>query len=142
MLDTKRDWQKLSGRQGYHFVISFRPGETDEETAFHLVRDFCEQYLGENYDYCFSIHNDRAHMHGHIIFNSVNRVSGYKYRYADGDWEKEIQPVTDTLCRKYGQMCIRDSNPAWNRAAGVSEHGAGRNPPAGRARSDWGRSIF
>ena len=102
MLDTKRDWQKLSGRQGYHFVISFRPGETDEKTAFHLVRDFCEMYLGENYDYCFSIHNDRAHMHGHIIFNSVNRVSGYKYRYVDGDWEKEIQPVTDALCRKYG----------------------------------------
>lgn len=102
MLDTKRDWQKLSGRQGYHFVISFRPGETDEKTAFHLVKDFCEMYLGENYDYCFSVHNDRAHMHGHIIFNSVNRVSGYKYRYVDGDWEKEIQPITDTLCRKYG----------------------------------------
>ncbi len=47
MLDTKRDWQKLSGRQGYHFVISFRPGETDEKTAFHLVKDFCEMYLGE-----------------------------------------------------------------------------------------------
>lgn len=102
MLDTKRDWQKLSGRQGYHFKISFKPGETDEKTAFCLVRDFCEQYLGENYDYCFSIHNDKPHMHGHIIFNSVNRISGYKYRYVEGDWERTIQPVTDALCRKYG----------------------------------------
>ncbi|MFR6328771.1 MAG: relaxase/mobilization nuclease domain-containing protein [Eisenbergiella sp.] len=67
-----------------------------------MVKDFCEMYLRGNYDYCFSVHNDRAHMHGHIIFNSVNRVSGYKYRYVDGDWEKEIQPITDTLCRKYG----------------------------------------
>ena len=78
MLDTKREWQKLSGRQGYHFKISFKPGETDEKTAFQLVRDFCEQYLGDDYDYCFAIHNDKPHLHGHIIFNSVNRVSGYK----------------------------------------------------------------
>lgn len=102
MLDTKREWQKLSGRQGYHFKISFKPGETDEKTAFQLVRDFCEQYLGDDYDYCFAIHNDKPHLHGHIIFNSVNRVSGYKYRYIEGDWEKEIQPITDSRCREYG----------------------------------------
>ena len=34
MLDTKRDWQKLSGRQGYHFKISFKPGETMRKPPF------------------------------------------------------------------------------------------------------------
>ena len=26
MMDTKSDWEKLDGRQGYHYVISFKPG--------------------------------------------------------------------------------------------------------------------
>lgn len=41
-------------------------------------------------------------MHGHIVFNSVNRMSGYKYRYKNGDWEKYIQPITDRICEKHG----------------------------------------
>jgi len=31
MMDTKSDWEKLDGRQGYHYVISFKPGEASEE---------------------------------------------------------------------------------------------------------------
>ena len=61
-----------------------------------------QEYLGENYDYVFGIHTDRKHCHGHIVFNSVNRITGYKYRYERGDWEKFMQPITDKLCVKYG----------------------------------------
>ena len=32
----------------------------------------------------------------------MNRVTGYKYRYERGDWEKFMQPITDKLCVKYG----------------------------------------
>lgn len=41
-------------------------------------------------------------MHAHIIFNSVNRIDGYKYRYNKGDWKKYIQPITDQLCIQHG----------------------------------------
>lgn len=102
MLDTKKEWGKEGGRQGYHFVISFPPGEATAEQAYAVIWDFCERYLGEDYDHVFAIHTDQAHIHGHIIFNSVNRVSGYKYRYEKGDWETCIQPVTDRICEKYG----------------------------------------
>lgn len=102
MIDTKREYQKLDKRQGYHFIISFTPGEADAEQMYHVLQDFCEEYLGENYDYVFSVHTDQAHMHGHIVFNSVSRTSGYKYRYEKGDWEKYIQPITDRVCERYG----------------------------------------
>ena len=29
-------------------------------------------------------------------------MSGYKYRYENGDWEKYIQPITNKICEKYG----------------------------------------
>lgn len=98
MIDTKQEWEKEGGRQGYHFVISFPPGEATKEEAYAVINDFCEEYLGEDYDYVFSIHTDQKHMHGHIVFNSVNRMSGYKYRYEKKDWEKYIQPLTDRIC--------------------------------------------
>ena len=34
MMDTKREWDKEGGRQGYHFVISFPPGEATAEQAY------------------------------------------------------------------------------------------------------------
>lgn len=65
-LETKEAFGKPDGRQGYHFVISFAKGETDEATAYEVIREFCEEYLGDDYDYVFAIHNDTAHKHGHI----------------------------------------------------------------------------
>lgn len=102
MLGTKSDWEKITGRQGYHFVLSWKPGETTAETAYQMVSDFCAEYLGDNYDFVFAVHSDQPHIHAHIVFNSVNRETGYKYRYEKGDWEKYIQPVTDRICEKYG----------------------------------------
>ena len=102
MIGTKKDWDKLDGRQGYHFVLSWKPGEITEDKAYELVKEFCEDYLGEEYDYVFSVHDDHDHIHGHIVFNSVSRTTGYKYRYEKGDWEKYIQPVTDRICERHG----------------------------------------
>ena len=68
----------------------------------HVGKEFCEKYLGEGYEYVYAVHNDHAHMHCHIVFNSVGRYDGTKYRYVNGDWEKNIQPVTDEITEKYG----------------------------------------
>ena len=101
-MNTKKNLNKESGRQGYHFMISFPPGEVDAQTCYNIIEEFCQEYLQDAYDYVFAVHTDQDHMHGHIVFNSVSRETGYKYRYEKGDWEKIIQPVTDRLCEKYG----------------------------------------
>ena len=101
MVRTKQFFEKTGGRQAYHFVISFPPGEADPETVYGLAKDFCREYL-PGYDYVFAVHDDRHHLHAHIIFNSVSRENGYKYRYVNGDWEKDIQPVVDSLAERYG----------------------------------------
>lgn len=101
-LEVKKDFQKLDGRQCYHFVISFRPDETDAVTVYNVAQEFCEKYLGNAYQYVFSVHTDHAHLHAHIVFNSVSFVDGHKYHYRDGDWKKYVQPVTDAITVKYG----------------------------------------
>lgn len=101
-LDTKNFFGKTNGRQGYHFVISFKEGECDRETCYRITEEFCRKYLGDEYEYVFALHNDKAHSHAHIIFNSLSRTTGLKFRYEKGDWEKYIQPITDSICKKHG----------------------------------------
>lgn len=122
MMETKELYGKEGGRQGYHIVISFKPGECDEATAMAIGHDFCEQYLGDGYDYAYAVHNDQAHMHIHIVFNSVNRQNTLKYHYKNGDWEKWIQPVTDELCRKYGVSVLEYDRSAPRAGKTYAEH--------------------
>lgn len=97
MLRTKECYGKMYGRQGYHFVISFRPGEVTKEQLWNITNGFVSDYL-RGYEAVYSMHGDTEHLHTHIIFNSVNYLTGYKYRYENGDWEKSIQPIVDRLC--------------------------------------------
>lgn len=101
MLETKKFYRKETGRQGYHFIISFKPGEGDEDTAFDIARQFSEEYL-KDYEVLYTVHNDKEHIHAHIVFNSVSFKKGLKYHYNDGDWEKDIQPIVDRLCIQHG----------------------------------------
>ncbi len=116
MAATKRKYGKTDKRQGYHLIISFEEGEVTPDTAFEIIRRFVEEYLGQEYEAVLAIHDNTAHVHGHIIFNSVNYHNGRKYRYEKGDWAKKIQPVTNRLCREYGLSTIE-----------IEEHGRKRN---------------
>ena len=102
MLETKRHFGKLDKRQAYHFIISFEEGEVTEEEAFQIMREFTEEYLGDGFEAVYTVHNDTAHIHGHLIFNSVRCTDGQKYDYPKGEWEHRIQPLVNRLCKEYG----------------------------------------
>ena len=111
---TKQHFGKLDGRQGYHIVISFADEDQQkvtEEMTWKIAEEFAEKYLQE-YETVFAVHNNTKHMHAHLIFNSINCVDGKKYHYSNGDWRKEIQPVVNDLCEKYGLATLRLDMPA------------------------------
>lgn len=101
MMDTKMTFGKMDKRQGYHIIISFVPGETTEEIAFDIVERFAKEYLKDEYEAVYAVHNDKDHMHAHLIFNSVNLVTGMKYEYRKGEWKCRMQPITNKLCKEY-----------------------------------------
>ncbi len=118
MRQTKAQFGKTDQRQGYHMIISFAEGEVDAETAFEVIGKFAREYLGQDYEAVYSVHDNTDHVHGHIIFNSVSFRTGKKYRYEKGDWAKKIQPVTNRLCEEYGLSTIEISEDR----AGPPEH--------------------
>ena len=102
MKATKEKFGKTDKRQGYHLILSFKEDEVNPDTAFEVTGRFVEEYLGKEYEAVYVVHDNTDHVHSHIIFNSVSFVTGRKYRYEKGDWAREIQPLTNRLCKEYG----------------------------------------
>ncbi len=102
MVGTKELYGKTGGRQGYHIVISCPPEEGTPEQLMELMKEFAQEFLGDDYEAVYSVHVDKEHNHGHLVFNSVNMNTGKKYEYKKGDWKYEIQPITNRLCEKHG----------------------------------------
>ncbi len=102
MKATKQMFGKTGGRQGYHFVISLKPDEGTPEIMYDIAMRFAEEAFGGEYETVVAVHTDRNHLHAHIIINSVNMVTGYKFQYHESDWKYKFQPITNKLCDEYG----------------------------------------
>ena len=75
MLDTKRRYGKEDGVQYYHIVQAFKPGEVSPELALEIAQKFAEEHL-PGYEVVIGVHVDKAHVHAHLVFNSVNADTG------------------------------------------------------------------
>lgn len=93
---------KTGGRQGYHFVISLKPGEGTPEIMYDIAMHFAKEAFAGEYEAVVAVHTDKEHLHAHIVINSVNMVNGYKFQCRDGDWKYKFQPITNKLCEEYG----------------------------------------
>lgn len=104
MLNTKRRYNKMGGRQGYHIIISFEEAAdtVDKDIAMEIIGKFVKEYLGKEFEAVYALHDDTDHIHGHIVFNSVRCVEqGLKYDYRNGDWDNIIQPLVNKICEEY-----------------------------------------
>lgn len=98
---TKKRFPTRGNRQAYHYKFSFSKDEKiSPEDAFAFIKEWVEGYFGDDYDFVCSVHQDRDHLHMHLIFNSVRRTGG-KYHYKKGDWNRIIKPLTNHLADKY-----------------------------------------
>ena len=73
---------------------------------FEIIKRFAEGFLGGKYEAVYSVHTDKDHLHAHLVFNSVNMITGKKYAYNKGDWKYLIQPITNRLCAEYGLSIV------------------------------------
>lgn len=100
MQATKRRFGKLDGVVGYHFIQSFAPGEVTPEQAHAIGVAFAQRLFGEHYEVVVGTHLDRAHLHNHVVMNSVSFVDGKKYHSSLGSYYFEVRSTSDTLCRE------------------------------------------
>ncbi len=114
MLATKKLAGKVEGRQGYHLVISFAPEDektVTPEIALQIVEEFCHMYVPD-YEALYSVHTETDHTHCHLVWNSVTSDGTHKYHYAAKEWQRQIQPIVNRLCAKYGLLTLQFEEPA------------------------------
>ena len=105
MKATKERWGKTDGIQGFHIVQSFKPGEITPELAHRIGVEFAEKCF-PGFEAVVGTHLDHAHIHNHIVLNSVSAVDGHKYHSSKKSYYTELREVSDDLCRKYGLSII------------------------------------
>ena len=110
MRQTKEQWHKSGGVQGYHLVQSFAAGEVTPELAHQIAKELADRVLGGRYEYVIGTHLNTGHIHSHIVWNSVSRIDGKKYHSNGKSYVTQIRAVSDELCRKYKLSVIDTEN--------------------------------
>ena len=109
MMDTKRTLGKTAGRQCYHIIQSFKPDEITPELAHEIAKQFAAEHL-PGYEAVIATHVDKAHIHSHIVFNSVNAVTGKMYHSTCENYSKQIRGVSDRLCKAHGLSIVLEND--------------------------------
>ena len=100
-LDEKKLWNKDSGRMYAHNIISFHKNELiTPEQVLEIGRKFADQFFPEH-QCLIGVHQDRDHLHCHILTNSVSYIDGRKLHQNKRDLEKQKE-FTNHLCTEYG----------------------------------------
>lgn len=119
MKKVKQRWHKDSSNHvlGYHIILSFAPQEVTPEQAHAIGCEFVTQYLKQEYQSVVSTHIDKSHLHCHIVFNSVNLLTGHMYTNTFSDYFSGIRKTSDAICLAHGLSVINPKGHSQSRAA-------------------------
>lgn len=94
----------------YHLRQSFVPGEITPEEANWLGQELARRFTkGEN-AFIVCTHIDKAHIHNHIIWNSVNLECERKFRNFWGS-TRAVRRLNDTICIENGYSIVENPKP-------------------------------
>lgn len=107
MQATKERFGKTGGVLGYHIIQSFKPGEITADRCHELGRKLASEMFGAGFEIVIGTHLNKKHLHNHIVLNSVSFIDGKKLRFNKQSY-RELQEISDQLCRKYGLSVIEN----------------------------------
>ena len=97
-INEKQLWGKDSGRMYAHNVISFhKDEEVTPQEVLDISKEFAERFFS-GYQSLISVHQDRDHLHCHIVTNSVSYIDGKKLHQTKRDLQAQ-KDFTNSLCK-------------------------------------------
>lgn len=103
---TRELWGKNTGVQAHHIIQSFKPGEITPSKANEVGKSLAEQ-IAKGHEVSIYTHSDKAHIHNHIVINSVNYENGSKYQSSKKDLYK-IREISDQLCEEKNLSVVKE----------------------------------
>lgn len=114
--EVKKAFGKTDGRTYYHMIQSFSPDDRiTPEQAHEVGLQMAE--LFEGYQVLVVTHTNKAHIHNHLVINSVNFENGKKLTISNQELE-EIKNYSNSICLQNGwdvteAKTRRNRNPKW-----------------------------
>lgn len=139
MQATKERFDKTGGVLGYHIIQSFKPGEITADRCHELGRKLASEMFGVEYEIVIGTHLNKEHLHNHIVVNSVSFTDGKKLRFNKQSY-RELQEISDQLCRKYGLSVIENKQNGKSYKEWLNEK-EGKPTVRGQIRADIDQAI-
>lgn len=90
----------------YQIRQSFKPGEITPEEANRIGYETAMRFTKGNHAFIVATHTDKAHIHNHVLFNSVNLKGDGKFQnYFLSSFV--LQRVSDLICLENGLSVIK-----------------------------------
>lgn len=128
---TKIEFNKYNpedenSREFKHYSISFDPEESKKlgaETINKICKEIVERVPEfKNFQVSIATHEDKDHIHSHIIINSVNMLDGHKIQLPK-DFLTKFQYICNEYTNEYGlnthtlpnELKLGDKNTSYNK---------------------------
>lgn len=114
--EVKKAFGKTDGRTYYHMIQSFSPDDRITPEQAHKVGLQMAELFG-GYQVLVVTHTNKAHIHNHLVINSVNFENGKKLTISNQELE-EIKNYSNSICLQNGwdvteAKTRRNRNPKW-----------------------------
>ena len=90
---------------GYHLIQSFKPGEVTPEKAHEIGLELADRILGGKYSYVCATHQDKGHVHSHIVFCAADNIRHRKYNSCKQSYYR-IRQLSDEISAEHGLSVI------------------------------------
>ena len=110
---ARNEYMAITGRRIHNEVIayqlrqSFKPGEVTPEEANRIGYELASRFLKSEHAFLVATHNDRRHVHNHIVFCATALDCTRKFRdiLRSG---KVLAELSDQICEEHQLSVIRE----------------------------------
>lgn len=96
-IEEKKYWGKDSGRMYSHNIISFHERENiTPKQCLEIGTAFSEEFF-PGHQCLIAVHQDKGHLHCHIVTNTVSFIDGHKLHQTKYDLQRQKE-FTNKLC--------------------------------------------
>lgn len=93
----------------YQLRQSFKPGEVTPEEANQIGYELASQFLRGDHAFIVATHNDRRHIHNHIVFCATTLDCTHKFRNVYRS-DRLLAKLSDQICAEHNLSVINEPN--------------------------------
>jgi hypothetical protein len=116
-LMSKQEYSDFTGKERkrnvllYHMRQSFKPGEITPEEATKIGYELAMRWTKGKHSFVVAAHEDKEHIHCHIMFNAVNTGCTKKFYNFWGS-SFAVRRLSDIICLENGLSIVKDPKPS------------------------------